>query len=122
MDFERLLHRLLRDDSPADIGGAHRERHNGLAILTGRGDRRSIGGADHGLEPVEVRRPRTAAQDQADIRVGDQTPGVVDDKGVAGIADLDRRDDVPDQLQIDVGNDNSGGRTVSRNRDPHVGL
>ena len=40
--FERLQDRLLGNHRPADIGGAHRERHDRLAVLTGRGDRRSI--------------------------------------------------------------------------------
>ena len=105
IDSNASSHRLLRNHRPTHIGGAHRERDDGLAVITGRRDRRSIRGADDGLEPVEVACPGTAAQDQADVRVGNQTPGIVDDKGVAGIADLDRRDDIPDQFEIDVGND-----------------
>ena len=54
--------------------------------------------------------------------MGDQAPRVVHDKGVPGVADLDRRDDIPDQFEVDVGNDDTGSRAVSRNRDPHVGL
>ena len=54
--------------------------------------------------------------------MGDQPPGIVDDEGMAGVADLDRRDDIPDQFQVDVGNGNPGGRKVSGDRDPHVGL
>ena len=54
--------------------------------------------------------------------MGDQTPGIVDNKGVACIADLDRCDDIPDQFEVDVGNDDPGGGAVSRNRDPHVRL
>ena len=104
------------------LGSTHRERNDGLAVLAGRGDRRSIRGADDGLEAVEIPCTGTAAQHKADVRMGNQTPCVVDDKGVSGVADLDRRDDIPDQFEVDVGNDDPGGRAVSRNRDPHVRL
>src|SRR6185503_14620602 len=103
---------------PTYVGGTHRKRNDGLAVLARRGDRRSIRGADDGLEAVEIPSACTAAQHKADVRMGDQTPGVVDDKGMPGVADLDRRDDVPDQFEVDVGNDDPGSGTVSRDRDP----
>ena len=81
--FERLQDRLLGDHRPTHVGSTHRERNDGLAVLAGRGDRRSIRRADDGLEAVEIPSAGTAAQHKADVRMGNQTPGVVDDKGVA---------------------------------------
>ena len=48
------------------------------------------------------------AQHQADIRVRNQPPLRVDDIGVAALADLDLRDHVPDQLEIDLGDAHAG--------------
>ena len=111
--FERLDDRLLRDHRPTHVGGTYRERNDGLAVLAGRGDRRSIRSTDDGLEAVEILCSGAAAQHKADVRVGDQTPGIVNDKRMSGVADLDRRDDIPDQFEVDVGNDDAGGRAVS---------
>ena len=52
----------------------------------------------------------------------DQPALVVDDIGVAGLADLDRGDDVPDQLEIDLGDGDAGVAAALRHRHRHVGL
>ena len=54
--------------------------------------------------------------------MGDQPALVVDDIGVAGLADLDRGDDVPDQLEIDLGDRDPGIAAALRHRHRHVGL
>jgi hypothetical protein len=120
--FERFQDRLLRNHRPTHIGGAHREGDDRFAVIAGGHDRRSVRGVHYGPEPVEVARPGATAQHPADVRVGNKTSGIVDDQSMAGIADPDRGNDIPDQFQVDVGNGNPGGCKISGNRDSHVGL
>ena len=47
-------------------------------------------------------RHRCLAQDQPDVRIGNQEAVAVDDVGFALLADLDARHDVPDELEIDL--------------------
>jgi hypothetical protein len=44
-----------------------------------------------------------AAQDAAEVRIGDQLTAPVDHKRVAAVRNFDLRDHVPDELQINVG-------------------
>lgn len=48
--------------------------------------------------------------------------GIIDNYGVAGLANSNGCDDIPDQLQIDLGDRNPCGRQAPGNRDPHIGL
>ena len=59
---------------------------------------------------------------QADIRVGDQAPVPVDYIGMAALADPDLRDDVPDELKIDLGHADARIATVARERQRNIGL
>ncbi len=52
----------------------------------------------------------------------DQPAVTVDDIGVAALADLDRGDDIPDQLQIDLGGCDAGVAAALRHGHRHVGL
>ena len=74
------------------------------------------------LDPAEIAGTAAAAQNPADIRVGDQAAGIVDHDGISGLADFDRCNHVPDQFQVHVGNGNAGSRKVSCDRDPHIGF
>src|SRR5207302_5018733 len=53
------------------------------------------------LHLLEMRHVRLA-QHQADVRIGDEMTRAVDDVGFALLADLDARDDVPDELEVNV--------------------
>src|SRR6516225_3157500 len=54
--------------------------------------------------------------------MGDQPPLAVDDIGIALLADSDRGDHVPDQLEIDLGYSHSGLAAGMSDGDGHVGL
>ena len=54
------------------------------------------------------------AQHEPDVRIGDEKAVAVDDVRLALVADLDARHDVPDELQIDVGD---GHRSPCRRRE-----
>ncbi len=60
------------------------------------------------------------AQHQADIRIGDQETVAVDDIRLALVADLDARNDVPDELEIDFGYGHGSRFTSGTNGDGHV--
>jgi len=62
------------------------------------------------------------AQDEAQIRVRDQPPGRRGHEGVAVLADIDRADHVPDQLQIDFRDGHAGVASGMGHRDGHVRL
>src|SRR6516164_1513705 len=99
----------------------HRERDNGVAFVSGY-DSPSTGSADEIFDPTEIDGTCATTQDQADVWMGDQVTGIVDDHGIAGATDPDCRNDIPDQLEIDIGNGNSRGRKVAGDGDPHIGL
>jgi hypothetical protein len=62
------------------------------------------------------------AQNQSDIGVGDEEPVAIDDVGLAFLADLDPRYDIPDELEVHVG-DRHGALIAARaNGDRHVRL
>ena len=62
------------------------------------------------------------AQHQADVGMRDQAALRTHDIGVAALADLDLRDHVPDQLQIDLGDADAGVLAGAGQRQRHVGL
>ena len=62
------------------------------------------------------------AQHQSDIGIGDEEAVVVDDVRLALVADLDPRHDVPDELEVDVGNGHRPGIATRAYGDRHVGL
>ncbi|WP_338027782.1 hypothetical protein, partial [Bradyrhizobium oropedii] len=45
---------------------------------------------------------------QAHVRVGDEETAPVRDEGMAGLADPDLSDDVPDEFEIDLGDCDTG--------------
>ena len=60
-------------------------------------------------------------QHQADVGMRDQHAVGVDDVGEAGVADLDLRDDVPDELQVHLGRGHAAA-AAGRAGDRHVRL
>ena len=62
------------------------------------------------------------AQHQADVWMRDQPPLGIDDIGMTALADLDLRDHIPDQLQIDLGDAYAGVTSCSGNSERHVRL
>ena len=100
----RLDRRHLDEDQPFQrrdlgVGGEHRDagevRGVDLAVAgLGRGERRR-----HLRQALHV----GAAQHQRDVGMRHQPALRADDIGVAVLADLDLRDDVPDQLEVDLG-------------------
>ena len=120
---ERLGERLLDDDEPAEwLDGRGRGQHRSALQIVG--DRRHVPRPRHPhvLEPGEIR----LLQDEADVGMGDELAAAIDDERVAGLADADLADDVPDELEVHLGNGDrsrGAGRTAAaRHRDRHVGL
>ncbi len=116
-----LLDRQLDEDEPAQrrhrrIGAQHLAAVKVLRLLhrTGlpRARRRDLG------EPRHV----GVAQHEADVRMRDQAAVAVDDIGDAALADLDLRDHVPDQLEIDLGDAHAGVAAGAGERQRHVRL
>ena len=62
------------------------------------------------------------AQHEADVGIGDEEAVAVDDVGLALVADLDPRDDVPDELEIDVGDRHRPVVAARAKRNRHVRL
>ena len=62
------------------------------------------------------------AQDEADVRIGNQEALAVDDVGHALVADLDPRHDVPDEFQIDFGDRHRPAVAARPDGDRHVRL
>src|SRR5262249_13771205 len=62
------------------------------------------------------------AQHEADIGMRDQSSLRVDDVGMAALADLDLRDHIPDELEIDFGDAHTGVAPGAGNGQRHVRL
>ena len=62
------------------------------------------------------------AQHQADVGMRDQAPLRAHHIGMAALADLDLRDHVPDQLEIDLGDADAGVLAGAGQRQRHIGL
>src|SRR4029453_7454952 len=59
-------------------------------------------------------------EDEADIGVSNQTTRSIQDKSEAGFAYLDRRYHIPNQLEIDFGDNDADRRSIANNRNRHV--
>ena len=72
----------------------------------------------------DVRQPAQVglAQDDADVRVGDEQTAFVHHVGRAGLADMDARDDVPDEFEVDLGDRDAGAAAGAGNRQGEIGL
>ena len=86
-----------------------------------RGLRRHAWPRAHALHLRQLRHVGVA-QHQTDVGMGDQPALRADHIGVAVLADLDLRDHVPDQLQIDLGDADAGVLAGAGQRQRHVGL
>ena len=132
---QRLGERLLHEDDPVRVW---RDRVSGQDLSPvesgrdlGRADAGTRGHCGAGLRAgVGVERlphlgkPRKIriAQNEAQVRMGDQPALAVDDEGVALAADADSADDVPDELQVHVGDGHAGVLAYMGERDRHIGL
>ena len=63
-----------------------------------------------------------AAKHQTDVGMRDEPAGAIQNEGVAGLADMDRGDDFPDQLQVDLGDGDARARPRAGDRDRHERL
>ena len=120
-----LLARQLDEHQPTGcrdrrVGGQHVAAADILRLLQGflrdaRGRR---------ARRLHLREPRHVgvAQHQADVGVRDQAALRVDHVGLPVLADLDLRDDLPDQLEVDLGHAHPGVAARAGERQGHVGL
>ena len=125
--LERLPERLLDEDRPLErrdrgVHGHHAPalevaRDRDLLPRLARHRRAGQGGLDL-VEPGEGR----LLEHEADVRVRDEDALAVEHEGVAGLADLDLRDDVPDEFQVHLGHGDAGALAAPGHRDRHVGL
>ena len=106
-----LLARQLDEHQPAGrrdrrVGGQHVAAADILRLLQGLLRDTGGGRARH----LHLREPRHVgvAQHQADVGVRDQAALRVDHVGLPVLADLDLRDDLPDQLEVDLGHAHPG--------------
>jgi hypothetical protein len=125
--LERFLERLLDEDRPAQrrdrgVGGHHtaileiardRDLRPSVTWRLTTGQRRL-----HLLQLGE----RRLLQDEADVGMCDEDALAVDHEGMAGLADRDPRHDVPDELEVHLGDGDAGLFATPCHRDRHVGL
>ena len=117
--LERLLQRLLDEDDPAQRRD-RRVRGEDLAALGIAGDRHlGAAGGQRGLHLGEIRQ-RGLLQHEADVGMRDEGPVAIDRVGQTRLADLDLGDDLPDELQIDLGHRHAAA--ALRHGDGHVRL
>ena len=102
------------------ISGQHAPAANVLGFLDLVG-RRCLHVRARSLDLREVREVGVA-QHEADVRMRDQPPLPVDDIGLTTLADLDLGDNVPDQLEIDLGDGDAGIAPRAGERQRHVGF
>ena len=98
-----------------------REHAGAAEVLRQHGERVLGIGLERRLHLIEARHVGLA-QHEADVRIGDEVPGAVDHVGLALLADLDARDDVPDELEVDLGHRHGARLAARAHRDRHVGL
>ena len=118
-----LGHWLLDEHLPAQqIDGRDGRQHRRTAGIV-RHHRQFVRrlSADRGFHMRE-RRQVGLAQHEADVGVGHQEAVVVDDVGLAFLADPDARHDVPYELEVDVGNGHRAIVAAGADGDRHVGL
>ena len=104
----------LLDEDPPPQGSDGRRCRQDLASAGIQGDRHVVVGRPgvgaarqrrlHLLEPGEIR----LLEHETDVRVGDQLAPAVDDVGAPGSPDPDLGNDVPDELEIDLGDRHPG--------------
>ena len=122
-----LLQGLLHEHRPAqrrdrDVSGQH------PLVLQVAGDRRGSrrlaggrGGRERGLDVVEPGQVRLL-EHQADVRVGDERALPVHHEGLPGLAHLDLRHHVPDELEVHLRRGDAPALPALGDGDRHVGL
>ena len=121
---ERLGTRRFDEHEPADatdrcMGGQHRlaEQVDAVGDILRRRADAAAGGPDMG-KPGHVR----VLEHQTDVRMRDEAAARVDHVGVALPSHLDQRDDLPDPLQVHLGDRHPGVGPRPRDGDRHVRL
>ena len=120
-----LVGRKLDEHQPAE----RRDRRIGREHLAAADVGRLLhllgrAGGDGRARRLDLRQLRHVgiAQHQADVGMRDEAALRVDHVGLAVLADLDLRDHVPDQLEIDLGDADAGIAPRAGERQRHVGL
>ena len=98
---ERLDQRLLDEDGPAEWRDDG-VRHQRAAAGKIGGQHRVLGPVARGAH-VRLRREIGLAQHEADVGMRDEVPLPINHVGLAQATHADLRDDVPDELEVDLG-------------------
>ena len=120
-----LLHRQFDEHGPAQRRDRRGRRQHLLALDVLRALQRfEVGIAASGLRRLHLQQLRHVgvAQHQADVGMRDQASLRADHIGMTVLADLDLRDHVPDQLEIDLGDADAGILAGAGQRQRHIGL
>ena len=118
-----LGHRLLDEHVPVQRLDRRDRCEHRRAVEVGRNERLVIGraGLESGLHVLELGQIGLA-QHQPDVGISDEKPAAVDHVGFALVPDLDPRHHVPDELEIDLGDDDRAVVAARAQGDGHVGL
>ena len=120
-----LLHRQFDEHGPAERLNRRGSRQHLLALdVPGALQRFEVGLGASGLRRLHLQQFRHVgiAQHETDVGMRDQPASRTDDIGMTVLADLDLRDHVPDQLQIDLGDADAGILAGAGQRQRHIGL
>ena len=117
-----LLDRQLDENQPAQRRDPGMGRQHLAALHVGRF--LEVVGFVRALRRLDLGQARHVgvAQDEADVGMRDEAALRADHIGVALLADLDLRDHVPNQLEVDLGDADPGVAARARDRERHVGL
>ena len=120
---EGLGQRLLGEDQPTERLDGGVARHD-PATLEADGLGHDIGRAACGPGCVDLRKRREVSplEDGAYVGVCHEDATLIDDVHVAGVTDLDLRDDAPDRLEVDFGRRHLGRALAPGHRDGEVRL
>jgi hypothetical protein len=120
-----FLERLLDEDAPPKRGDGGVGGENAAVPEIARDGHRArrrvpgVGRGQRGPHLVELAQIGLL-EHEADVRMGDQRPLAIHHEGSPGLSDLDLGDDVPNELEVDLG-DRHAPATDGK-RDGHVGL
>jgi len=121
--LEHFRGRLLDEHLPAQrIDRRVGRQHRGAAAALRDHRERFLRALAQRVTHLRQLREVGLAQHQADVGVGDELPGAVDDVGLAGAPDLDAADDVPDELEVDLGDGDRARVAAGAHGDGEVGL
>ncbi len=123
--LQRLAERQVDEHQPAQRADRRRGREDVAAQPVARDGRDVDAGVARAIERhgnVRDTAEVGLAQHDADVGVGDEQAALVDHVGGAGLADLDARDHVPDELEVDLGHRHPGRAAAAGDAHGDVGL